>query len=419
MATSNGGSAPDTSPETLTHTIDNISISDFPTTASRRAALTSARALVRRLETPIDSLWDLSHNNPALLAALKVASANHIFTTLDADNGRAKTTVELCEASPCSPDPVLISRMLRHMGAMQFIGEAGPDLWTPTRVTRSLREEKVFAEVEVAGLFARALAALPDYLKETGYREPRTQGGGEGNFAYMLGTGESFFEYLGRDQRQQEIFSNFMSGYTSQRGSWIDVYPTENMLDANERRAGKADDDPTTPPLIVDMGGATGHDLGKFLQKHPQTAGRLAYQDQKHVVEDAVRRGLPPPGLKPMAHDFFTPQPIEDKESLQILENLKAAMRKPHNCSVKPTLLINDSIIPPTGANLYDTSIDVLMMALFGSKERSEDEWRRLLGRAGFKIVEVYRSAEAFEGVIECVVDDGEGNGEVDGGSGG
>ena len=52
-----------------------------------------------------------------------------------------------------------------------------------------------------------------------------------------------------------------------------------------------------------------GHDAARFLQKHPQAAGRLVLQDQKQVIEDATQRA-PLNGVEPMVHDFFTPQPV-------------------------------------------------------------------------------------------------------------
>lgn len=56
-------------------------------------------------------------------------------------------------------------------------------------------------------------------------------------------------------------------------------------------------------------GGGYGHDLDKFLQRFPQSSGRLVVQDQAHVIQSA--RNAASPGLKLMPHDFFTPEPIQ------------------------------------------------------------------------------------------------------------
>ena len=56
-------------------------------------------------------------------------------------------------------------------------------------------------------------------------------------------------------------------------------------------------------------GAGSGHDLMKFLRRHPEAAGRLIFQDRDFVLRD-----VPPEtrkGLVPMAHDFFHQQPVQ------------------------------------------------------------------------------------------------------------
>lgn len=57
------------------------------------------------------------------------------------------------------------------------------------------------------------------------------------------------------------------------------------------------------------IGAGSGHDLGKFLNRHPQAAGRLVFQDQGHVVRTAV--GDERKGMTGMVHDFFEAQPVK------------------------------------------------------------------------------------------------------------
>ena len=47
------------------------------------------------------------------------------------------------------------------------------------------------------------------------------------------------------------------------------------------------------------------------------------------------------------------------------------------------------------------TAQDLIMMSLFGAKERSEKDWRALLERGGFKITKIYPGK--IESVIEAV----------------
>lgn len=51
-----------------------------------------------------------------------------------------------------------------------------------------------------------------------------------------------------------------------------------------------------------------GQDLAKFLQKYPQSAGRLVLQDLPQVIQ-AVE-GTVPAAMKAEPYDFFTPEPV-------------------------------------------------------------------------------------------------------------
>ena len=77
----------------------------------------------------------------------------------------------------------------------------------------------------------------------------------------------------------------------------LDIYPYENLIDCPQ----------VDGPLLVDVGGNVGHDLHKFLQKHPEMAHRLVLQDREEVLRDAKC----PPAVNLMAHDFFEQQPVK------------------------------------------------------------------------------------------------------------
>ena len=64
-------------------------------------------------------------------------------------------------------------------------------------------------------------------------------------------------------------------------------------------------------------------------------------------------------------------------------------------------LLINDWIIPDEGAALYPSLLDINMMGLFSSMERTESQWKELLASEGFEIVKMW-SIPGNEGCIEA-----------------
>ena len=69
------------------------------------------------------------------------------------------------------------------------------------------------------------------------------------------------------------------------------------------------------------------------------------------------------------------------------------------------TLLIHDHIAPEDGAvHPHTTAYDLTMMAMVAGKERSENDWRNLVAKAGLEVVQIWRSEKAVQGIIECRV---------------
>jgi hypothetical protein len=62
-------------------------------------------------------------------------------------------------------------------------------------------------------------------------------------------------------------------------------------------------------------------------------------------------------------------------------------------------------VIPNIGVNPVLSGLDLLLMGVFNSKERTHDDWEKLLGAAGFRIVSEYTDTTvAYESVIEADV---------------
>jgi hypothetical protein len=113
-----------------------------------------------------------------------------------------------------------------------------------------------------------------------------------------------FFDYLAANPGYAARFMSLMSVYRQGRPTWMDPtgYPVqERLIDGH---------DPNTP-LLVDVGGSTGHDLEAFIRKFPNTRGKFVLQDRLEVIEQA-RKHLSPQ-IEPMVHDFFTEQPVKGK----------------------------------------------------------------------------------------------------------
>jgi demethylsterigmatocystin 6-O-methyltransferase len=68
-------------------------------------------------------------------------------------------------------------------------------------------------------------------------------------------------------------------------------------------------------------------------------------------------------------------------------------------------LLINDMILPDIGAPPFATALDLVMLGACGSLERSEGQWKNLLGEVGLRINDaVVYDPESFHGLISATV---------------
>ena len=68
-------------------------------------------------------------------------------------------------------------------------------------------------------------------------------------------------------------------------------------------------------------------------------------------------------------------------------------------------LLINELVLPNENASLFMTRLDFNMMALLAALERSEDEWRELLGSVGLRIIKIWLAEGEGERIIECILE--------------
>lgn len=190
-----------------------------------------------------------------------------------------------------------------------------------------------------------------------------------------------------------------------------EVYPVrESLIEGLE---GGADGEP--PVLLVDIGGGYGHDLIEFQTKYPDPPGRLILQDLPRVLDKINDL---PEGIELVPYDFNESQPIQgarayymhqilhdypDDECVKIVERMKEAMKPGYS-----KLLVNEHIIPAIGANWEATYLDMYMMVLLSSRERSEKDWRCLLeDRCGLRICNFWNPGNGVEGVIECEIQEG------------
>lgn len=121
------------------------------------------------------------------------------------------------------------------------------------------------------------------------------------------------------------------------------------------------------------------------------------------------------PNIEQLGYNFYTEQPIKgarayfmhsimhdwpDDVCKTILSRTVEAMKPGYS-----KLLINDVVIPTTGAHWENTAGDMLMMTQLSAVERTEDHWHELIEKSGLglKLVKIWSCGlPGVEGLVEC-----------------
>jgi hypothetical protein len=195
-------------------------------------------------------------------------------------------------------------------------------------------------------------------------------------------TGVPVFEYFPKDPRESEIFNNAMTSFSA-----VEVPAALEVYDF------------TGIELLVDVAGGHGQMICAILEKYPDMRGILT--DLDHVLAGAAhairQRGMEdrcalqtcdffhsvPAGgdayiLKHIIHDWDEPR------ALAILRNIYTAMG-----AKKGKVILLEMVMAPGNQPHPAKFLDIEMLAMVSGRERTEQEFRDLLARAGFRMTRV------------------------------
>ncbi|KAK2598188.1 hypothetical protein QQS21_005665 [Conoideocrella luteorostrata] len=175
----------------------------------------------------------------------------------------------------------------------------------------------------------------------------------------------------------------------------------------------KAQDMDPNQVFFVDIGGGLGHQSLALRNALPKTiTNRIIVQDLPELMEQVTKRL----DIEYTAHNFWEIQPVKgariyymrniihdwpSDKAFEILQNIKPAM---DNGSV---LLIDEMVLPDIGVHWQATELDMAMMALLGSRERTRAQWNELITQAGLKIHHIYQYTTSLnDSIIECILPD-------------
>jgi hypothetical protein len=196
-----------------------------------------------------------------------------------------------------------------------------------------------------------------------------------------------FFGYLAHQPGDAEIFNAAMQG----RGQAF----ARAVADAY---------DFTPFTRVVDVAGGHGHLLRAVLDTAPAAEGVL------FELPPVAAMVAPDPRITTIGGDFFVDAlPAADAYLLmEILHDwpddqavdILAAIRRA--CRAGATLLVIENVVPDGPPDPRVHNLDVLMLIMTGGRERTADELRRLLERAGFRSGSVIDTASPMR-IVEAV----------------
>ncbi|KAL4936765.1 hypothetical protein BDV06DRAFT_85935 [Aspergillus oleicola] len=366
----------------------------------RNELLSAISQLQNALEFPVLSIQRLcfSHYPLVMIRAAIAMGIFDVFIEAEAEGGKGEVTVvELLENEKTKGDEVLLKRVMRFLCAHSLFKETAPETYKALPMALLFGKGSIFgAMIKHFHACMQASVKIPEYFETNDYRNPSDALNAP--FQLALNTTDHYFDWLHKNPEIQEAFNAVMTGAQQHRGAdWFEIYPVAEKLALNPAESNSSDD----RVLLVDIGGGVGHDLVALRKAFPSFAlpGRLILQDLPHIVS-GIKEPLPD-GISAIPHDIFTPQPIvgakayymrtvlhdfPDKQALTALKHTRDAM------APDSILLISEHVVPE-GANVPPLAaiMDFHMMEVFGSLERTEQQWAELIEKSGFMNVKVYK----------------------------
>ncbi|KAI7281124.1 hypothetical protein KC345_g4303 [Hortaea werneckii] len=364
-------------------------------------ALSAIQRLQLAVEKPGDYIARLRFQGLQNIAIIMLAEMG-VLQCIVERKGQTVTADDL--ANQTGSDSLLIRRLMRLMTAIGVCEEKGEYTYQSNCMT-----EVLAVPGQIAGMRYMTETLFPigskirEYMSDAGAKNGLPQSLPACKFAFR----KTFWQLLDDEADRRASFNEYMKA--ARRGGqaqvWHERYPPAAKLKDEKLR-----DDPDAL-LMVDVGGGVGGQVSAFRQQYAGLPGRCVLQDLPDTIKN---NASPPANVELMAYDFFTPQPLkgarmylfrsvchdwDDEHTRKLLSNTVAAMDPTYS-----RLLIDDWVLPESGASLKAANMDINMGLMFNAMERTKGQGEKLLGDVGLEIVEIFSSPGAAEAVIEAKV---------------
>lgn len=305
---------------------------------------------------PHETIWGLA-------TATVVSRALHVVAELGVADHVASEPVLVKElAASCGADEGALDRALMLLAAHGVFDRVG-DAYAHTDASLLLRSDH-----------PRSMRAFPrmmgmsSFVASLGHLEHSVR---TGEPAFRLVEPEGLFAHLERHEDEARIFGASMTAKA-----------------AGDTAAVLAAYDFTRFPTIADIGGGRGHLLRAVLEAAPDSSGTLfelaGVIDTVAVGEErfAVHAGDFFVDPLPAADAFILMEVIHDWDDDQATAILSAVRRA---ATPGATVLIIEAVADEEVLDPVVRTLDVIMLAITGGRERTSAELAQLLACAGFR----------------------------------
>ena len=287
-------------------------------------------------------------------------------------------------ASACGVQATPLLRVLRALAAF--------DVFCVTvdgQVSHSPRSRLLRSDASTSLHTAARFWAAPGSWRAWGELDAALTGGNPHQVAWQT----SRFDYLRQHANEARLFDEFMAAMRDDRHEAVAA--AYDFSGAN---------------LIVDVGGGNGETLRCVLRRFSGVRGLVL--DRDDVVEAIPAAARLDGRIEVRGGDFLQSVPAgadryllvrvlhdwPDEECVRILKSCRSAMPD------KARLLIVEQLLEPDPQRGRPTAylIDIQMMAMFGSgRERSREEFERLLSASGLIAIRVFPTESAVS-IVEA-----------------
>ena len=275
-------------------------------------------------------------------------------------------------------------RLLRTLASIGVFTEDAEKKFELTPISALLRSDapnsvRDFAVMMGEDWIWQAWGALPYSVKTGGVAHEKAQGMGS-------------FEFFQSNAEAGKVFNAAMTNFTrAVIPAFVEAYDFSRIS------------------RLVDVAGGHGLLLAGVLKANPHLRGVLF--DLPFVIEGASRL-LDGEGVSDrvelVSGSFFESVPAgadaymmkhiihdwDDESSIKILQNIRSAM------SEDGKVLIVEMVVPEGNEPHPSKALDILMLVMEGGKERTRDEYRKLLEAAGFRLTRVIPTKSPYS-VVE------------------